>query len=242
MDDVARRVADWLPLFFAPGDALELRFLGVERPGRTHAGWITADQIPAVAGTVAALARISEGTYFTPQRLDPAVLSRAKRGHFGTVHRDRESGKCRPEPTTDADVLARRFLIVDVDPVRPAGVCATDVEKAAAGDVAASVQVALCVALPDPLVVDSGNGFHLYYRLPAELPGGPADAATDPLARLLALLARRCDSPAAKVDMRVYNAARIVKVPGTWARKGPNTPARPHRQSAVIGVPNGWRK
>lgn len=239
MDDVARKVADWLPLFFAPDDVLEVRFLGVERPGRTHAGWIRADQIAAVAGSIAALARISDGTYFTPQRLDPAVMGRGKPGHFGTVHRD--GAKCRPELTADADVVARRFLIVDVDPVRPAGVCATDAEKEAARDVAASVRSYLSWAMTDPVVVDSGNGFHLYYRFDPPMVGGPVDSTTDPLARLLAVLARRCDTPAAKVDTRVYNAARIVKVPGTWAKKGPNTPARPHRQSAVLEVPHDWR-
>lgn len=241
MDDVARRIADALPLFFAPDDVLEVRFLGVERPGRTHAGWIRAGQIPAAAGAIAALARISDGTYFTPQRLDPAVMGRGKPGHFGTVHRDRDTGVVRPELTADADVVGRRYLIVDVDPVRPAGCCATQAEKGAACEVALAVRSALPPWSARPLIVDSGNGFHLYYRLESELPGGPADAATDPLAKLLAVLARRCDTPAAKVDTRVYNAARIVKVPGTWAKKGPNTSARPHRQSSILEVPNGWR-
>lgn len=241
MDDVARRVADALPLFFAPDDVLEVRFLGVERPGRTHAGWIRAGQIPAAAGAIAALARISDGTYFTPQRLDPAVMGRGKPGHFGTVHRDRDTGVVRPELTTDADVVARRYLIVDVDPVRPAGCCATDAEKEAAGVVAGRARLLCDEHFGRPLVVDSGNGFHLYYRLPAELPGGPADSATDMLARSLAFLAARANTPAATIDSRVYNASRIVKIPGTWAKKGQNTPARPYRQSHVIEVPNDWR-
>jgi hypothetical protein len=35
----------------------------------------------------------------------------------------------------------------------------------------------------------------------------------------------------------VFNPARLCKFYGTMARKGPNTPDRPHRQSAIIEAP-----
>jgi hypothetical protein len=239
LNDVRRAVAEWLPLFFRPDDVLEVRFLGVKRQGRTAAGWLRAGRIPALAGTIASYGDLSNAVYFTPQRLRADVLGRSRPELFAIVFRD--GVKSRPELTGDADVEGRRFLLVDVDPVRPAGESSTDGEKEAARHVADAVRSALVGQLAAPLVVDSGNGFHLYYRLPAELPGGPvADSTRDPLARWLAVLAGRFDTPAAKVDRTVFNASRIMKAPGTWARKGPNTTARPHRQSRVMEVPNGW--
>jgi hypothetical protein len=145
-----------------------------------------------------------------------------------------------PEPTTDADVTGRRYLLIDVDPTRPAGVCATDTEKAAAWEVAGAVRGVMAARLSSPIIVDSGNGFHLYYQLPAEMPGGHCDSASDPIARLLAVLARKFDADGATIDTKVYNPSRIMKIPGTWAKKGRNSADRPHRQSRVIEVPAGW--
>jgi len=230
-------VSEWMPLFFRPDDVVEFRFLNVGRPGRTHAGWVEAKDIPKCAGAIAGIAADSEGSYFTPQRLDRGLLSRSKPGHFGNVRRD-AGGKIVPELTTDADVIERRYLLVDIDPVRPSGVCSTDAEKSAARDVAGAAMLVLDMAAP--LVVDSGNGFHLYYRLPEPLPGGHADASKDLIALLLACLAAKVDTDGAKVDTKVYNASRIMKIPGTWARKGKNTKERPHRQSRVIDIPSNW--
>jgi putative DNA primase/helicase len=234
------KIAEWLGLFFRPGDTLELRFLDVTRKNRTHAGWIEAESIGKTASSIAHFAKIAGGCYFTPQRLDPAVLSRSARGRFVQVQRDR--AKSKPALTSDADVVERRYLVIDVDPERPADTCATDVEKAAALDVANRVRAALDRAgLAAPVVVDSGNGVHLYYRLTAAMPGGPADSTLDRLARLLAGLAARFDTASATIDRRVYNASRILKIPGTWSRKGKHTTARPHRLSKVVEVPTDWK-
>lgn len=239
MSDVAKRVAEWLPLLVAPGDPVELRFLHVGRPGRTHGGWVRGDQLATVAGKVAALAREAGACYFLPQRLAPTFLDGRKRGHFARIRKDAPAAW---RLATDADVVARRYLLVDVDPVRePAGVCSTGAEKESAREVADAVRGELHGAgWADPLIIDSGNGWHLYYRLPAELPGGPSDSGTDPLARLLHVLADKCNNGRAVVDTTVYNASRIMKIPGTWARKGHNSKERPHRQSAVVEVPADW--
>jgi hypothetical protein len=232
MREVANAIAEALPLFFLPDDVLEIRLLNVGKRKATHAGWIVAADIPKHAERVAKLGECASGVYFTPQLLKFDALARGKPGTFPA----RGAG----EMTSDADVESRRYLIIDVDPARPAGVCATDAEKAEALGVADKVRRCLDM-LPAPLIVDSGNGWHLYYRLPSALPGGRCDSATDPLARLLAMVANRCDAAAATVDRRVYNASRIVKVPGTWARKGENTAARPHRRSKIIEVPESWK-
>jgi hypothetical protein len=231
VEDVRRAVAEWLPLFFRPDDVLEVRFLGVRRQGRTAAGWLRAGRIPALAGTIASYGDLSNAVYFTPQRLRADVLGRSRPELFAIVFRD--GAKCRPELTGDADVLGRRFLIVDVDPVRPAGVSATDAEKEAARHVAASVKSPWW-ACSRPARRRFGE------RVPPVLPapGRAAGRAGRRGNRSARPAARRPGPPVRHAGRQGryagYNASRIVKVPGTWARKGPNTTARPHRQSPLL--------
>jgi hypothetical protein len=84
---------------------------------------------------------------------------------------------------------------------------------------------------PPPLVLDSGNGFHLWY--PIDLPA--ADGGR--VGRVLKGLACLYDTPAAAVDTSVFNPSRIAKLPGTWARKGDATADRPHRMARVLEAP-----
>jgi len=60
----------------------------------------------------------------------------------------------------------------------------------------------------------------------------------DLVTRCLHAVALRFSHERMKVDTRIGNAARIVKVYGTLACKGENMPERPHRRSGMI-VPAG---
>lgn len=133
------------------------------------------------------------------------------------------------------DVVKRRWLLIDVDPARPADANATREEKAAAQAVTADVTDWLAArGWPAPAVVDSGNGWHLLYRIDL-----PADDGSHALLKaLLAALAARFDTAGAVIDRKVYNAGRISKLPGTWARKGPHTPERPHRLASLWHLPD----
>lgn len=165
-----------------------------------------------------------EGIYVTLNPVVPACLARAN-AVIKVPKKSISAG--------DKDVVCRRWMLVDVDPRRPvSGVSATDAEKAAAKDLADGVRDDLRVrGWAAPMVVDSGNGYHLYYRV--DLP-----AADDRrVERCLKALAARHNTPAAAVDVTVFNPSRIVKIPGTWARKGDETPDRPHRKARVLEVP-----
>lgn len=134
------------------------------------------------------------------------------------------------------DIVRRSWLLVDVDPRRPKDVCSTGEEKEAARAVIDHLVGELCDAhWPNPVIVDSGNGYHAYYRvfLPAD------DASRRLVKRCLAALAKLFDSPLAQVDVKVCDAPRIAKAPGTWSRKGPDSPARPWRLCRVLSVPPG---
>jgi hypothetical protein len=130
--------------------------------------------------------------------------------------------------TSDRDVVRRDFFYIDVDPVRPAGISATDTERKAALD--ATLVIAQYLAehwgWPTPaLIGSSGNGGTLLYRI--DLPNDAV--STRLLGKVLEHLASLFNSPAVTIDTTLINAARLVKIPGTVAAKGHPLPDRPYR-------------
>jgi hypothetical protein len=81
-----------------------------------------------------------------------------------------------------------------------------------------------------PIAAMSGNGYHLLYR--TELPNDRESA--DLVRKFLASLSSMFDDETTKVDTSVFNASRICKVYGTAAKKGDDTPERPHRRSMLL--------
>src|SRR5262249_6979263 len=146
------------------------------------------------------------------------------------------------ETTSDGDILRRRWLPIDVDPVRdhPDGgkISSTDSEKAESLKTARKIRRDLRkLGWPEPVLMDSGNGHWLLFRI--RLPNDEPSRVL--VQRILAALAARYDSGTAAIDPKLFNAARIAKLPGTFSRKGPDTPERPHRRSSLLVVPDPVR-
>ncbi len=135
----------------------------------------------------------------------------------------------------DADVVRRRWLLIDIDPARPPDTNATDEEREAAHEQGRVILDWLCreQRWPLPLQVDSGNGWHLLYRI--DLPND-ADA-TALVKNALRRLSSLFSTGAAKLDVSVSNASRICRLPGTWNRKGDPTAERPHRMARLHHAP-----
>jgi hypothetical protein len=129
------------------------------------------------------------------------------------------------------DILAYLWFLVDLDPERePKGRSATDAEKAEALGVADAVAAHLAEKGLVTARADSGNGFHVLARHAS--PAG--EAVKDTAARMrdeLRRLDKRYSTPGAKVDKSTHNAGRIMKLWGTPATKGEDTPEAPHRLS-----------
>jgi putative DNA primase/helicase len=243
--DVAH-ISQSINLFFSPETVFEVRVLGADgEPGHTLATFSRGRDAERMAPKIAAAsAGGASGVYFTPHG-GQSPLAVKSWCNLSPVFRNKD-GTTNPPITHDADIPKRRFLIIDVDPVRAAGhgkESSTDGEKAAALDVLASARGRLMAAgWSEPIVVDSGNGYHAYYRLDMPLPGGAVNSTTDPLATVLRLLDTLCSTDAAKVDTTVYNSNRLMKIPGTVSRKGTHTAERPHRVSKVLSVPADWHE
>jgi len=215
-----------LATLFPSGEVVELRALADHS---VHSGYF--DDPDTLAEKAASLDTLPEvaGVYVTLNEIDPALLSR--RANRVKMHLGRK------DPTTsDTDVVRRRWLPIDLDPVRPSGVSSTDGEHDAA--LAHAERIAAWLSgqgFPDPVVADSGNGSHLLYRI--DLPNDEESA--DLVKGCLAVLDTLFSDGTVSVDAANFNAARIWKLYGTTSRKGDNTPDRPHRQSRVLSVPAG---
>jgi hypothetical protein len=138
------------------------------------------------------------------------------------------------------DIVARRWLLVDCDRPKVKGdpsadAMATDAERASASALAGKVvDWLLDQGWPLPIMIDSGNGQHLLYRV--DLPAN--DRSRVAIAGCLKALVTRWDAEQATIDTKMANANRISKLPGTWVRKQANTAERPWRIARLSFVPN----
>ena len=214
-----------LRLWFQPGDVFEVRVLDAVTAGYRHehveSGYFDFEHIPAVAEALEKL-RGYRGAYATVNPVNPALLTRA-------VNRLRSVGR---EPTTaDADVLVRRWLLIDCDAVRPSGISSREDEHDAAMEKAHEIRTGLAsLGWPEPLIIDSGNGAQLMYRI--DLPvndEGLVHACLKEIAK--------ASDERVHVDLTVHNPARIWRLPGTMNRKGDHTEERPHRMAILFSEP-----
>jgi len=208
-----------------PGQIVEIRALA---ENGTHSGYFT--DFEALARQVEALDcdPSVHGCYVTLNEVNPALL--ARRANRIKMHLSRGDAT-----TGDADIVRRRWLPVDIDPVRPSGVSSTEGEHALALTKAEAIAMWLSGAgFPEPVRGDSGNGAHLLYRI--DLPND--EAATKLVKAVLSALDALFSDTGVSVDPSNYNAGRIWKLYGTMVRKGDSTSERPHRRSRIISVPD----
>jgi hypothetical protein len=177
----------------------------VERVPEYTAAWATLNPIDAT--------RLPLSTVLNPSTLfTPAELGHGQAGN--------------------EDIERRIRLLVDFDPPRDADTNATNAEKQAAWVQAEECRVYLRgLGWPEPLMGDSGNGWHLQYAVGLD----NTQESTSLLRGVLAHLAVRYPM----VDAGNFNASRICKLYGSMTRKGPHSDERPHRRSAIVETGSG---
>lgn len=204
-----------------PGELFEVRII----EGKTvYSGYFkSADK----AITEIARQRLNgKNVFITLNKVNDACYSRAQHDCFIKIYR---------EPTTgDKEIDRYEWLLIDLDPERPAGISSTATELDAAKEKAAHVFRWLNEkGFKRPLAGMSGNGCHLLYKIDIE----NTDENKSIIENVLKALDVIFSDEVIKIDTSVFNPARISKLYGTMAQKGASTDERPHRMSVLTSVP-----
>lgn len=218
-----------LTLLIDHGQIFEIRILEPKRTGRGYAPRVIFGYFDAPAKVIPAFKGLqldgAKGIYVTLNPINPALLARCQ---------NKFSKAKDGQTTADKDIVRRYWLLVDADPKRPAGISASDEEKNYAHEKARAVYGHLQkLGWSEPIAADSGNGFHLLYRI--DMP-----PESEVVKHCLSSLDKQFSDEKVSIDTTVCNPARIVKLYGTLAAKGDDCPdiGRPHRMSKVLRVPD----
>ena len=144
------------------------------------------------------------------------------------------------ETTKDHDIIARRYVLIDLDCVRGGKkISSTKEELNQARMKAHEVRNYLRdQGFSFPVVACSGSGYHLIYKIDD---WANTDDNAQLLAKFLQALSLLFSDDNVKIDTVVWNAARVDKLYGTIARKGANTLERPHRLSKIVLIPDEFK-
>jgi len=220
--------------FIKPGEIVEVRLPKVNGKSVAWSGW-TKGTVSGYFddheefGQQVKMANVSnhDGIYFTLQVIDPRLIGRA----FNRL-------KPSQLTTSDLNVIAYRWLPIDIDPVRPAGISSSDSELSETIKLRDEIAKHAMSDLnfPAPIKAVSGNGGHLLFRLP-DLPVSEKSKLF--IKNILTGLAMKFNTPQVTIDTTVFNPSRIWKLYGTTTKKGdavkagPKREARPHRKAFI---------
>lgn len=136
--------------------------------------------------------------------------------------------------TTDNDIKGRYWIMIDLDPKRPAGTSSSNDEYEKAHMKAIEVyRYLMDMGFYEPVVCSSGNGWHLL--LPCKI--GISTETNDVVNKFLRVLSMLFSDESIDIDVKVGNPSRICKMYGTMAKKGTNIPERPHRMARIVKTP-----
>lgn len=164
--------------------------------------------------------------YFTLNAINPACYDREQHDSIVT----------KPKSTTsDNDIVGRDWILIDIDTKKPSDTNSTDEEKEMAKEVVNNVFKFLRdEGFEKPVVCDSGNGFHLLYKIAMK----NSNENTTICKEFLQVLDMLFSNPNVEIDCSTFNSSRICKLYGTFSRKGSNTKKRPQRESKILRIPD----
>jgi len=202
---------------------IEIRALG-KRSKEVFAGYFKHHDVLAMRAEDLDKTGKCKGIYIVLNPLNPELYSRSP-----------EAISRASQTATDSDIIRRRWLPIDLDPVRKTGVSSSHEEHDFALERASEIRDFLMeMGWPEPIKADSGNGAHLLWRIDL-----PNDTESRKLVeQCLRSISYIFSDDKIKIDTNVGNAARIWKLYGTYARKGENLQERPWRIAKLLDVPN----
>lgn len=212
----------WWKIFHDEGDLHEIRIHGI---GSFNASGYFRDIDSIINAIQKYDAQENAQIYFVLNKIDDDCYKRAQK--------DKIVNYVKPT-TSDADIVGRKWILIDFDPKRKTGTSSSKEELLKARDVARrTYDFLIDQGINPPVVAMSGNGYHLLVRVQL----ANSDENQTLVARFLKAISMMFQTEDIDIDLKVYNAARICKLYGTWAKKGANTEERPWRMAKLIKVP-----
>lgn len=222
-----QQIIRWWQVFKGDGKLVEIRLLGKS----TYSGYFTNVQT-----LIAHLRPLLDHNnvqyygnmqaYFTLNEINADLYSREQRDMF--VKKPKST-------TTDGDITRRKFVLIDLDPNRSAGISASHDEFEKAHIKCVEVYKYLIEqGFSEPIITRSGNGWHAYLK--CDMPND--DEHNELVKRFLQSLSKMFSDDFVGIDEKVFNPARIDKLVGTWAKKGADSEDRPWRIADIVKVPN----
>ena len=211
-------IRKWHRTFKREGELFEIRILG----DRTWSGYFydVEESIKQLQPFV------NCNIYYTINEVKKACASRDQFNCFKQV---------KGTATSKNDIEHRWWLPIDVDCVRPSGVSSTDLEKSKAHKKAQDVFVFLRDnGFTTPVVCDSSSGYHILYPIDMDNTQEGEDTIKD----FLEILANKFNDENVKIDAVLHDANRILRLSGSYGRKGRSSEERPHRLAKILSVPN----
>ena len=211
----------WFDVFKGGNQLTEIRI--ISNDGKNGSGYFT--DAKTLIEAVRPYAR-DYSIYFTINRVNPEC--------YGRPQRDRIV--LRPKNTTsDPEIIARDFVLLDLDSKRTTGVTATEEQLQAAKVKANEIFKYLRDnGFYEPIVICSGSGVHMYIR--CALKASPENDAL--VKRFISAMGMIFSDENVQVDQKVFNPARISRVVGFYNRKGSkNDPLRPQRLCSFVRIP-----
>ena len=168
--------------------------------------------------------------YFTVNKVNDACSSRTQ---FNTFI------KVKGTATSKRDIVQRLYIPIDIDVERPSDICSTDEEKEYAHKKAINVYRFLKEnGFSEPIICDSSSGYHLYY--PIDMTAN--EESEDLIKRFFLVLSNFFTDERVKIDPQVCDANRIMRLYGSWSRKGRDSEDRPHRMAKILKYPDEQKK
>lgn len=136
--------------------------------------------------------------------------------------------------TTDSDIIRRKYLLLDFDPIRKSQTNSSDAQFELAHKKAQDVFRFLREkGWSEPIICVSGNGWHILVSVDL-----PCNKETDKIIKdFYTYMGSVFTDDKVEFDEKVYTNARLTKLYSTWAKKGANVPSNPWRQSKIVYIP-----
>ena len=165
--------------------------------------------------------------YFTINSISPECYGRQQ--HDKIVMRPKNT-------TTDTEIIGRDYVFLDLDAHKVAGVNATDEEVERTKQKAREVYRFLKAnSFNDCIVTFSGNGVHFFIRCALM----PTEENNEIIKRFTQAMGMLFSDEYVDIDQKIYNLARIAKIPGTYSRKGSiESKDRPQRLCYIVKYPH----